>query len=266
VACCGLAFVPRSDGLHPSPGLAFLTALVVGVVAGLAGSRGSGWTERLPRLRPPVAVAAGLQAAVRAAAVILAGAALTLLAGVAWHLGRAMTLAGSTGGGVAGAIGVSVVCVLLLPNAVLATVGYLAGAGVSLGTGSEIGLSGGHAAVLPPLPLLAAVPQASAPVDVRIALVLLLAAAGIVAGWSASRRLEAMRDLLIAALVAAAGCALALGVAVTVAGGPAGPGRLATVGASGWRTGLLLLAELAAVAVVTAVAVGSWRTYAHRDR
>jgi len=45
---------------------------------------------------------------------------------------------------------------------------------------------------------------------------------------------------------------------VAIAGGPAGPGRMAAVGASAWQVGLVLAGEIAFVATLVALPL-AWR-------
>jgi hypothetical protein len=148
--------------------------------------------------------------------------------------------------------------VALLPNAVVCVLGYIAGPGFAIGAGADVTLTGAHNGPLPALPLLEAMPGGPASTVVGVFAIAVVVAAGAVA----ARRIAGAGRPLGASMLAAAGAGATAGVLAAllaaVAGGPAGPGRMATVGVSPWQVGLVVAAE---VAVVAAGVVGAltWR-------
>jgi hypothetical protein len=70
---------------------------------------------------------------------------------------------------------------------------------------------------------------------------------------------ETSASVILGRVFAAAALAGAIAAAlVAVAGGPAGPGRMAAVGASPWQVGVVLAGEIAFVATLVALPL-SWR-------
>lgn len=247
--------------VHPLIPLAPLAAFALAGLAAAAGAMRRGGCWRLLIERFPMPVRDGLTGGLLAVAVLLGAAALLFVGSLALHAGRLTQLAHPQGGGVVGSIVLGLISLLLLPNAVIAAVGYLCGAGVAVGGGSSVGLGSAHAAHVPGLPLLAAVPHEAAPFAVQLFVVLAIGSAGVAAALFPRRGGDSMLEALARAGVASAVAAVVAGMLAGYAGGPAGPGGLATVGASAWRTGLLVLVEVAAVALVTAVSRACWAAY-----
>ncbi|MHA3948360.1 cell division protein PerM [Cellulomonas bogoriensis] len=127
---------------------------------------------------------------------------------------------------------------LLLPNLVLWAVAWVAGPGFAVGAGTVYSPSEVLTGPLPALPLLGALP-AQVP-DVAMWAPVLVVVAGALAGRWLSLALVRERPWHTAAAcgTAAAVAGLVTGVAVLAAGGAAGPGRLAEVGAPAVHTGL----------------------------
>jgi len=205
------------------------------------------WAERPLR--------AGAAAAVAVAAVAM----LLVLAGLVRHEATARALLRQPGGGVPAALGIAALCVLLLPNAAAATLGYVAGPGFALGTGSSVTVIGSHVGAVPTLPLLAAVPTGGTShvglLAMAVAGALAAVAAGRVLGPSSST--NAGHQLADAA-GAGAVAGLIAAVAVALGGGPAGPGRMSAVGASPWQVGLALAGEVAVLAGIGALVTCWW--------
>jgi hypothetical protein len=269
------AVLARDGSMRPSLVVAPFAGMALAAIAGLVGTREAGWLgtgSLLDRLGPEWAraVPLGLAGAARAAIVLVGGAMVLVLGSLAWHGHQALQLAGRVGGGPVGAAGIALVCLALLPNAVFAGVGYLTGTGISVGAGTSVSLSGVHLGVVPPLPLLAALPHGPAGFAVRCGCWLVVVAAGALAGLRRSVAAPQLRDLpwrdvlaelAVPASIAVGACALLIGVAVSLAGGPAGPGRLSTLGASGVMTGALLVGELAVAAAAAILVRLSWARY-----
>jgi len=260
-----VAAAAHGDAVRPSPVAALGAGLLLGTVAAAWGAlrairqgasgHGTGLRAVVPaRVHAPIA--AGV-----AAVPVLMGAGLVLVLGsLAVHAHTASALADGLGTGVVATGGLLLLDALLLPNAALAAVGYVTGPGFALGAATSYAQTGVSSTALPSLPLLAAAPQGPAPVGVRVFCLVAIAAAGAVVGWRLRRfpstGWAAVRDVVGAGAVAGITAAIAVGLA----GGPAGPGRMAVVGASPWQVGLVTAGEVTAVAalVVAVAARAGW--------
>lgn len=262
-----LSTLASSDGVSVAPLRAAAGAAVLAAAASTAGMLRVGGLGRLPIARIP-----GPRRAVAAA--VLAGF-LALAAGGALAVALALSL--DTGGygelsrAVAptwtGAVGLALVGLLLLPNAVVFAASVGVGPGFSFGRGTVVGAVDVHLDTVPALPLLAALPDgAASPVAALVIPVL----AGLTIGVILTRRLEADDErgmFSVAGWAALCGVltGVLLGVAAYAAGGPLGSGQLGTIGPSGWVVGAYAVAELAAVAALTAGAL-RWRESRAHDR
>jgi hypothetical protein len=255
-----VAAAAHGGAVRPSPVAALGASVLVGTAAAAWGAlravgRESGLPAIVPaRMRAPLAAGA-------AALPVLVGTGLVLVLGsLAVHAHTASTLADGLGTGVVATGGLLLLDAMLLPNAALAAVGYVTGPGFALGAATSYAQTGVTSTALPSLPLLAAAPQGPAPVGVRVLCLVAIAAAGVVVGWRLRRfpatGWNAVRD--VAGAGAVAGILTAIGVGL--AGGPAGPGRMAVVGASPWQVGLVTAGEVMAVAalVVAVAARAGW--------
>jgi hypothetical protein len=252
-----VAAVTPSSTMKPSPGAAFVCAVLVGgLFATIGAARGAGLTQVL-WASVPFEIRTSLKAAGSAAVVLLTAATLLTVGSMLAHLGRFATMV-SAYHGAPGLLSMLLLSVLLVPNAVIFSVGYLAGPGFAIGAGTSVALGGTHLGAVPALPLLAAVPVGPAPWPVLVGSVVVIAAAGIRAGWRVSRRSRlSLARQLSGALAAAAVLGVGTAIVVGFAGGPSGPGRLSAVGPSPWQVGLAVAAEIAVVAVLV-VLTGAW--------
>ncbi|MGR6966003.1 cell division protein PerM [Geodermatophilus sp. URMC 61] len=202
------------------------------------------------------AVAAGWLAAV---ALGLAMVAVALAA----DTGGYAAVSGSLGGSGAGALGLLLLGVLLLPNAAAAAIGVAAGPGFAVGSGTLVSVHGVTLGTVPALPLLAALPDTQAVPLLAFASQAVPALAGLVAGATLGRRLhDDDGGSVVAALwgvLAGVLLGLACGVLAWVAGGSLGDGALADVGAPPIATGLAVALQ-AGVAAAVAAAVTRWRS------
>ena len=249
----------NGGGVRPSPVAALAAGLVVGCGSAIWGAaRGTGLMGDLVDAAP-WRLGGALRAGAAAVAIVFLGAMVLDLVALAIHAPTAADLADALGGGVMASFALLLADALLLPNAAMATIGYVTGPGFAVGAGTSVSLGGSHLGAVPSLPLLAALPHGPASFAVRAcALVLLLAAGGVVAWWVA-RDAEVSATAVLGRVMAAAAFAGAFAaVAVAVAGGPAGPGRMAAVGASPWQVGLAFAGEIAFVATLAALPL-SWR-------
>ncbi|WP_329564792.1 cell division protein PerM [Kitasatospora sp. NBC_01266] len=223
--------------------------------------------DRLRRRPAPGAAAAVGRAAAAALLVLVAGGALLL--GAALPLGAGTTapaLRTLVGGSLPGALGLLLCCLLLMPNAVLWSVGYALGPGFALGAGSLV--APGRLTPGPSLdfPLLALVPTTASGWQWLVLAVPLLA--GLAAAGLLARVAVASCGAVPSApwrgggtALAAGASALAVGLAVALggrlAGGAVGAGRMAQLGPSA-LCGLAAAGWVAAVAVPGAPALRWW--------
>ncbi|MFI0998838.1 DUF6350 family protein [Streptomyces galbus] len=217
-----------------------------------------------PRGREKLLVA--VRAAGAGAAVCVGGGAGLVAVSSVWHGDVAREAFLRLTEGWSGRCAVLLLCVTLVPNAAVWGAAYALGPGFALGTGHAVGPWGSDPApVLPPFPLLAAVPDAGAGTPWNWAAGVVPLAAGVTMGWFVGRggaRWSVRRTAVIAG-VAATVCAAALALAAGMAGGPLGVGALARFGPVWWQVGGAALAWGVAVAVPVAVVVrvcGGWVT------
>ncbi|MFD9001345.1 DUF6350 family protein [Streptomyces sp. NPDC059582] len=214
-----------------------------------------------------------LEAAARAAgagaAVFAGGGALLVGASLVWHGGAARASFWQLTEGWSGRFAVLLLCLVLVPNAVVWAAAYAAGPGFALGVGHVSGpLSSAPAPLLPPFPLLAAVPDAGTGTPLNWASVVVPVTAGVTVGWftaGAALRKEKAAEVWSSkrtagsAGLAAVLCAVTLAVLAALAGGPLGVAALARFGPVWWQVGGAVLVWTAGVGVSVAVVVRGWR-------
>lgn len=139
---------------------------------------------------------------------------------------------------------------MLAPNLVVWAGSWAAGPGFSVGSGTSVTPGQTDLGSLPALPVLGALPPSGPGPGWAWAVLALPVLAGAVAGWCVLRAAGRQgRSASVSALLAqVATVAVVAGLGWTALGwlssGPAGPGRLATVGASAWQSGLALAVEV----------------------
>ncbi len=245
------------DLLRSAIGSAVLALLAVG----WGTARDSGLLDDALDVAPgPVrpllrAAAAGLLTAVSLGLLVVAVA-------LAADTGGYAALSRSLGGSGAGAVGLLVLGVLLLPNAVAAAIGVAAGPGFAVGSGTLVSVHGVTLGAVPALPLLAALPDTQAVPLLAFASQAVPALAGLVAGATLGRRLDHGGSVVAGLWGVLAGLLLGLacGLFAWVAGGSLGDGAMAGVGAPPVATGLAVALQ-AGVAGALAAAVTRWRAF-----
>ena len=302
----GTAAALYASGGELSPSWSW-TAVCLPLLA--AGAAGSGvWTAygrpREPVLSVLVLLPAGLRrlvlgpearesrdrigTAARAAgigtAVFVGGGALLLTASLVWHGGAAQTSFLRLTEALSGRFAVLLLCLALIPNAAVWSAAYALGPGFALGAHHTVDpLNSAPAPLLPPFPLLAAVPDAGTGTPLNWLAGLVPLAAGVTVGWFVARvavgqRADAEGQLTnpggtggpastpwrqgrtaATALLAAALCAVALALFAELSGGPLGGAALARFGPVWWQTGVAALGWLAVLAVPTAMGLRAWR-------
>jgi hypothetical protein len=259
------AALARGDGVAPVLWQAVLLGPLVpllGAVPAALRAVGAPVARTLADLaRLPDRVRRTWRAAGVAGGLLVAAGALLVAVSLVVHHDRVATLHAALAPGAVGGAVLVLVEAALVPNFALWGVSFVAGPGFLVGAGSLVTPGASQLGLLPLVPVLGAVPPPG-PMPALLGGVLLLPVlAGAVAGWVLARRADgrSVLDVVCDALTAAALAAVGLAVLVGLAGGSAGPGALATVGASPWRAGLALAGELAAGA-----AAAAWITHRRR--
>ncbi|MFG2128131.1 DUF6350 family protein [Streptomyces sp. NPDC048751] len=211
---------------------------------------------------------AAWRAAGAGAGVLLGGGALLTAVSLLWHGDVARVSFLQLTEGMSGRFTVLLLCLALVPNAAVWGAAYATGPGFLLGAGHVVSpLSSAPAPLLPPFPLLAAVPDAGPGTPLTWAAGAVPVAAGVTVGWFAARGAVGCSRSRAAgvALLAAVLCASALAVLAALSGGPLGVATLARFGPVWWQVGAAVLLWTAPVAVPAAM-VASTRTRRPRRR
>ncbi|MYW68390.1 hypothetical protein GTY65_30590 [Streptomyces sp. SID8379] len=206
-----------------------------------------------------------LPVAARAAAagllVLVAGGALVVAAGLVWHGGDVRESFLRLTGAWSGRFAVLLLCVALVPNAVIWGAAYALGPGVVLGAGQTVGpLGSSGGALLPAFPLLAAVPEAGpgTPFTWAVAAVPVVAAATV--AWFVVGAESQTRGRVAYGVLTAAGlCGAAMACLAVVSGGALGVAALSAFGPAGWLTGVAAVVWIVGAGLPMALTVRWWR-------
>ncbi|MFD4955539.1 DUF6350 family protein [Streptomyces sp. NPDC058451] len=237
---------------------------------------------------PRARLGAAARAAGAGAMVFAGGGAVMLAVSLVAHAGSVQRAFLELTEGWSGRFAVLLLCLALLPNAVLWAAAYSAGPGFVLGAGHVVGpLSSAPAPLLPSFPLLAAVPDPGPGTELNWATASVPVAAGLTMGWFVARaavreeRGDRERDggeartglrawswwrTVAGAGLACLLCAAVLGALAALAGGPLGDAALARFGPVGWQVGAAALVWTSLGAVPTAVVLRAWRCRSLRVR
>ncbi|MEU6816492.1 DUF6350 family protein [Streptomyces sp. NPDC046860] len=287
----GAAATLYALGGEPRPEWPWVTAclpLLAGGAAAVGVRAGRGRPHRplpprfLPRrVRLPLSGAdarrrlgTAARAAGAATAVLTGGGALLLGASLVWHGGTARLAFTELTEGWTGRFTVLLLAVTLIPNAAVWAAAYALGPGFALGAGHVVHpLASDPAPLLPPFPLLAAVPDAGPGTPLNWAVALVPVAAGVTAGWYvASAAVTPARPWLhwsagrtagVLALAALA-CAAALTLLAALSGGPLGAAALSRFGPAARLTGPAAGLWVLLPGTPVALAARAWRLHALR--
>ncbi|CAM5541522.1 Integral membrane protein OS=Streptomyces tendae OX=1932 GN=GUR47_16700 PE=4 SV=1 [Streptomyces tendae] len=235
-------------------------------------------------VEPDARLGAATRAAGAGAAVLVGGGALLLAVSLVWHGAAAGEAFLRLTDGWSGRFAVLLLCLALVPNAAVWAAVYALGPGFVLGAGHVVApASSAPAPLLPPFPLLAAVPDAGPGTALHWAAGAVPLVAGVVVGWFTARAATAggaaggmaaegvagaggpadgawsWRRTAGAAVVAAVLCGVLVALLAAFAGGPLGSAALARFGPVWWQAGGATLAWIGVVAVPVAVTVRAWR-------
>ncbi|MGW3336444.1 cell division protein PerM [Streptomyces sp. NPDC001009] len=209
-----------------------------------------------------------------ATAVLTGGGALLLGTSLVWHGDTARLAFTELTEGWTGRFTVLLLAVTLIPNAAVWSASYALGPGFALGSGHMVHpLASDPAPLLPPFPLLAAVPDAGPGSPLNWAVVLVPVAAGVTAGWVVGSAAvtparpwlhwSAGRTLGVLAL-AALTCTVALALLAELSGGPLGGSALSRFGPLGRLTGPAAGLWVLLLGTPVALTARAWRLHALR--
>lgn len=294
----GIALYCSGGELRPQ--WSWVTASLPLVAAGAAGigvwsAYGRPRWRRLPARAEPRAwgtllgvFGTAARAAGAATAVLVGGGALLVGVSLVWHGDAARLSFVELTQGWTGRFAVLLLGVALVPNAAVWSASYALGPGFALGAGHLVHpLASDPAPLLPPFPLLAAVPEPGAGSLLNWAAGLVPVAAGVTAGWfvvrrapgrpqsgsagrpepveSAPVRWSAGRTAGVVLLTAIL-CAAFLALLAELAGGPLGVGALARFGPVWWQTGAAAGLWIMLLALPLSLTVRAWRLRGPRTR
>ena len=193
-----------------------------------------------------------LRLGVTGAAVLAGAGALALAVGLGASFSTASRIAESAAPGTADGVGLLLLGVAFLPNAVVAGAGYITGLGFSVGGGTYSPLAT-HVVDLPALPLLAATPQHPGVNATGLVFLAGPVLAGVLIGRGAVRRLSYRADRLRAVLGASALAGVIMGALALLAAGGVTPGAWAVTGVAAGPFAVVVAAELAVGSVAVAM-------------
>jgi Family of unknown function (DUF6350) len=229
----------------------------------------------------PVRPGTAARAAVAGTVVLAVGGALLFAVSLVWHAGAAHESLVRLTGGLSGRCAVLLLCVALLPNAAVWGAAYGLGPGFTLGTGHTVTpLASSPASVLPPFPLLTAVPEPGPGSPLNWAAGAVPLAAALTVAWLTASDLRNPRtavrnpdshvrnpaesppvtrtrvvDVAATAAAAAALCAAAVAALAAASGGRLGTAALVGFGPAWWATGAAALTWLTVLGVPLALAM-----------
>ncbi len=265
-ACYGLAvavitraFAP--EGVVPAPWVWTATALGFVAVAGATVCGRSAWHDWW-RTAVPGWVHAGCRAAGIGVCVMLAGGGVALTAAMVLHFGSMVSVGALAAPSWTDGLGMALLGVAYVPNAVVAAAGYVSGVGFEIGAGTYSPF-GSSTVDLPAMPLLAAAPDSTGRSLMGLALLAVPLLAGCLMARRVARHLGSRSERVLASAVGAALTGVVLGCLSWVARGGVGTALWSVMGAKPLLVAAVVAAELAAVAVAASLLVGAravpWR-------
>ncbi|WP_425245763.1 DUF6350 family protein [Streptomyces sp. NEAU-NA10] len=217
------------------------------------------WVRRLVTgVRGRERMGVAVRAAVAGVAALVGGGAMLVALSSVWHFGATRAAFLQLTEGWSGRFAVLLLCVALVPNAAVWAAAYAVGPGFVLGAGHAVGpWASDPAPLLPPFPLLAAVPEAGAggpwnwaagvvPVIAGVTMAVFVGRAG--AGWSLGAAVGVV-------VLAGVGCGALAGVLGGMAGGPLGVAALARFGPVGWEVAVAVTGWMVALGVPVVLGV-----------
>jgi hypothetical protein len=262
----GLAVATLTRGLGPEGAVSATwvwTGFVLALLSAAGGTlrKGSAWLDWWGSTVPGW-IRCGVRGSGVGAGVLIAGGGMALAVGLVAHFGTAVGVAAIAAPSWMDGLGMAVLGMAYVPNAVIAGVGYISGVGFEIGPGTYSPF-GAATVDLPAVPLLAAAPDQSGPSWVGIAFLAVPLLAGFLLARPAIRNLATRYERVQAAATGALCTGAALAAASAIARGGAGGGRWSTIGAPPLLVGAVIVVETGVVAVASAVLTGAktvpWR-------
>lgn len=233
--------------------IAFAWVGGIHAVSAAAGLCIGNWHRGVVAERVPEWIRDVVNPAVRASAVLVAGGGAIVLVAmiVSWST---MEMLLDTGNGFVGMLGLTVTSILYLPNIVLGALAVAVGSAANVGDVS-VSMFETVGGPVPPLPVLAVLPEGPAQ-TIWIVMLVVPIAAGVLLGRECAGRTVDVHYALSSVWLASA----AIGVLAVVLGFAAGGnlGTFGTIQVTSWSFGLLVFAWLA-VSGSAAAAVTAWR-------
>jgi len=234
VVVCILA---TTTGATPGMSRSVLGALLISALAGGLGQGvGTGrlgfWLEQVPFWVREVALGA-----IAGALLLLASGALLVAVSLLFSFNEASEIFSRLNLSTGDALTFTVVIALVVPNLALLGSSYLLGPGFAFGTGTTVSPTAVSLGAVPAVPVLAALPG-DGPTPGWLVVLMAVPALAAAIGAGIGRRDGDPQPLDVAALRGAAAgfCAgVLITLAIGLAGGPAGTGRMADIGAPGAR-------------------------------
>ncbi|MFC0623773.1 cell division protein PerM [Kribbella deserti] len=264
-----VAVLTSSGSVKISPFSALLGAVTLAAFAGTLGVMTESGALMMAAKATPHWVRQMIAGALAAAATVLTAATVLYAVMLVLHFSRVTSMLEALDSGVVGSIVLFGICLVLLPNAIVYAAAFIAGPGFQLGVGTTVAPTGVDVGSLPSLPLLAAVPADGATPTYMLFLTgLVPLLAGVAAGLVVARRVSGGPDgdligwdaYAVRAAFSGPLTGLVLLVLFVLAGGSAGPGRMASFGVPGALAAAGVVAAGVTIgAAITAAIVGARR-------
>ena len=238
------------------PPTAVLTAGGLALLAALWGTAAPGSTLRRWWSDTPEWLRLGARAGTAAAIALLAAGALAVVAGLVLSFSSVAALTGLTAPGVGAGLGLTVLQLLLLPNAAVAGTGYVTGVGFQLGSGRYSPL-GSTVVDLPAVPVFAAAPEGVAASGAGLVWLVVPVLVAVLVGWWVAQRTARPRVRLAAVATAAVVAGGVLAVMAVVARGGVQGGPIAVTGAPVLLLGAVVAGAVAMIGGLTVLALRS---------
>ena len=184
--------------------------------------------------------------------VMIAGGGIALSVGLIAHFGSAVSVAAIAAPSWMDGLGMAMLGLAFVPNAMIAGAGYVTAVGFEIGPGTYSPLAA-STVDLPAVPLLAAAPEQAGRSLIGLLFLLIPAIAGYLIVIPAIRQLSTRAERLLAAVVGAVLTGVLLGGAAAIARGGVGDGRWSSFGAPPLLLAAVTVAEVGVVAIAFAV-------------
>lgn len=249
------------DSASPSLGRAILGSLLLSGVAGTLGlavgtGRWRAWVDLVPGWVRSVA-----HGAFAAFLLLLAASAVLLVAALVAGFNEASAVMSELGLGAGDYVMYAVATLAVAPNAVLFGSAYLLGPGFAIGTGTVVSPTVVALGPVPAFPLLAALPGDGPTPGWAVGLLAVPVVAGAVGAVLAQRSygVTAYDSAALRGFGCGFGAALVTTVAIALAGGPMGTGRMADIGASSSEVFVAAAMAMSLGGLVAGVVTAWWQ-------